>query len=177
MIESNIVQFQKCIIEESEAGYYGGGIRIYSSRNKVILFKLSFTECTLSRNEALYGPAVDMLPRSVDIYNDGFLSSVSFQNCNFTSNSVTNKSRNYPSCTAFKHYESGKEVFSCANIFVYFRGRTIFDLNKGSAMYLSSCKIQFESGSYYVKFTNNTGYGAWMNYSALWSIISLCQGQ
>ena len=166
-IESNIVHFQNCIIEENEAGYYGGGIRIYSSRNKVILLNMSFTECTLSKNKALYGPAVDMLPHSVDIYNDGFLSSISFQNCNFTSNSVTNKSHNYSSHTTFKHYESGKGVFSCANFFVYFSGRTIFDLNKGSAMYLSSCKIQFEKGSY-VNFTNNTGYdgGAIVLYGA-----------
>ena len=154
----NKADFEKCTIEENEAHQYGGGVRMYSSRsNKFIPMYIAFKECTFLNNKALYGPAVDMLPRSVDIYNDGFLSSVSFQNCNFTSNSVTNKSIESSSNTVFKHYESGKGVFSCANFFVYFSGRTVFDLNKGSAMYLLSCKIQFESGSY-VNFTNNTGY-------------------
>ena len=156
-IEPNIAQFQNCIVEENEAGDYGGGIRIYSSHNKAIPIEISFKECTLSNNKALYGPAVDLLPRSVDVYNDGFLSSVSFQNCNFSSNNVTIKLIESSLNNVFKHYESGKGVFSCANFFVYFSGGTMFSLNKGSAMYLSSCKIQFESGSY-VNFTNNTGY-------------------
>ena len=130
---------------------------MYSSRNyKVTPMNISFMECTLSNNKALYGPAVDMLPRSVDIYNDGYLSSVSFQTCNFTSNSVISKSDD-SSSGMFKHYESGKGVFSCANFFVYFSGRTVFEHNQGSAMYLSSCKIQFESGAH-VLFANNSGY-------------------
>ena len=164
----NKADFEKCTIEENEAHQYGGGVRMYSSRsNKLIPMYIAFKECTFLNNKALYGPAVDMLPRSVDIYNDGFLSSVSFQNCNFSSNNVINKSIESSSHTVFKHYESGKGVFSCANFFVYFSGRTVFDLNKGSAMYLSSCKIQFEKGSY-VNFTNNIGYdgGAIVLYGA-----------
>ena len=153
---NNIAQFKKCTVQENEAGQYGGGIRIYSSRNKIVPMNISFTECTLSNNKALYGPAVDMLPRSLDIYSDGFLSRISFQTCYFTSNSVINKS-DKSSNTVFKHYESGKGVFSCANFFVNFRGRTVFEHNKGSAMYLSSCKIQFENGAH-VYYVNNTGY-------------------
>ena len=159
VITPNIVEFQKCTVQENEADVYGGGIRIYSSRNnKTIPMNISFTECTLSNNKARYGPAVDMLPRSVDTYNDGFLSSVSFHACNFTSNSVTNNSRSTNSSnTVFNHYEGGKGVFFCANFFVYFSGRTIFEHNIGSAMYLSSCKIRFESGAY-VYYAHNTGY-------------------
>ena len=157
LTSKNIIQFQKCIVEENEAKGYGGGLRIYSSRNQFVALNINFSKCSFSKNEALYGPAVDMLPRSVDTFNDGYLSSVSFNNCNFTSNTVTKKFIDASLHNTFKHYESGKGVFACAGYFLFIRGRTVFNYNQGSAMYLSSCKIQFESGSH-VSFTNNSGY-------------------
>ena len=153
----NIVNFQKCTVRENKVSEYGGGVRIYSSRNKYIAMNITFSECSFSKNEALYGPAVDLFPFSKEIFNDGYLSSVSFHNCNFTSNTVTKKLINDSLHNTFKHYESGKGVFACASFSLFISGRTIFNYNQGSAMYLSSCKIHFESGSH-VSFTNNSGY-------------------
>ena len=153
----NIVKFEKCVVEENEADQYGGGLRIYSSRNTFLAMNMTFSECSFSRNKALYGPAVDMLPYSVDVFNDGYLSSVSFNNCNFSTNSVTNKSNDNSTQRTFKHYQSGKGVFACDSFFLYIYGKNTFENNQGSAMYLSSCKIQFESGSQ-VSFINNSGY-------------------
>ena len=157
----NIIKFKNCVVEENEAAQYGGGLRIYSSRNTFLAMNMTFSECSFSRNKALYGPAVDMLPYSVDVFNDGYLSSVSFNNCNFSTNSVTKKANEnilYNSTQrTFKHYQSGKGVFACDSFFLYIHGKNTFENNQGSAMYLSSCKIQFESGSQ-VSFTNNSGY-------------------
>ena len=153
----NSAEFQKCVVGENEAIQYGGGLRIYSRRNKFTVLKVTFSGCFFSKNKALYGPAVNMLPDSVDIFNDGYLSSVSFNDCNFTMNTVTKKLINDSTHNTFKHYESGKGVFACASFSVFISGRTIFNYNQGSAMYLSSCKIHFESGSH-VSFTNNSGY-------------------
>ena len=155
----NIAKFRNCKFVENIADQYGGGIRMYSSRNKFIVMNTSFSNCSFSTNKAMFGPAVDMLPQSLDVYNNGFLSSVLFYNCNFTSNKVIKMQigDNHSKLSAFKHYESGKGVFACADFFIDFRGKIIFENNTGSAMYLSSCRIQFECGSY-VHFYNNTGY-------------------
>ena len=105
-----------------------------------------------------YGPAVDMLPRSVDVYNDGYLSSISFNDCTFTLNRVTRNliDNTYTASHSFKHYESGKGVFACADFSLYFSGTTIFSQNDGSAMHLSTCRVHFQSGSH-VEYTDNTG--------------------
>lgn len=154
----NMVEFKNCEVIENNAGQYGGGVRIYSSRNKVTAMSMTFSNCSISSNTALYGPAVDMLPRSVDIYNHGYLSSISFNNCKFVSNSVVKNLAYFNSAhNGFKHYESGKGVFSCASFFLYFSEATIFKQNNGSAMYLSSCRVNFQHNSL-IEFSSNTGY-------------------
>ena len=153
----NIVQFIKSRVEENEAKNYGGGVRIFSSRNKFIAMNLTFFECSFIKNKALYGPAIIILPDSVDVFNDGYLSSISFDDCNFTSNTVTKKLIDDSMHNTFKHYESGKGVFACASFSLFISGKTTFNHNQGSAMHLSTCKIQFESGSH-ITFTNNSGY-------------------
>ena len=153
----NNFEFQNSIVVENLAGQYGGGLSIFSSRNKFIALKLSFSECSFSNNKALYGPAVDMLPHTEEIFNDGYLSSISFSDCDFNSNTITKKLIDDSMHNTFKHYESGKGVFACTSFSLFISGRTIFNYNQGSAMHLSSCKIQFESGSQ-VSFTNNSGY-------------------
>ena len=153
----NKVHLQTCLVRGNTACQYGGGVRIYSSRNKFKAMNMTFSNCFLEDNEALYGPAVDMLPRSVDVYNDGYLSLISFNDCTFTLNRVTRNLIDDTASHSFKHYESGKGVFACADFSLYFSGTTVFSQNDGSAMHLSTCRVHFQSGSH-VEFTDNTGY-------------------
>ena len=153
----NFVGFEGCNIEGNVAGQYGGGFRTYSSRNTLIPISITFSQCSFTNNTALYGPAVDILPRSVDVYNDGFFSNLSFIDCKFMSNEVTKTLNDKSKSDTFKHYDSGKGVFSCSNFFLFFGGHTQFKDNSGSAMYLSSCRVRFESESF-VEFTNNSGF-------------------
>lgn len=153
----NEVRFQTCLVRENKAGQYGGGVRIFSSRNEFKAMRMIFSNCSLEDNEALYGPAIDMLPRSVDVFNDGYLSSISFNDCTFTSNRVIRSLVGNAAYHTFKHYESGKGVFACADFSLNFSGTTVFNQNNGSAMHLSSCRVQFQCESH-VEFTDNTGY-------------------
>ena len=153
----NSVRFEGCNITKNVGRLYGGGFRTYSSRNMFVPIDITFSQCSFTNNTALYGPAVDILPRLVDVYNDGFLSKISFKDCNFTSNEVTKTLNDKSKSDTFKHYDSGKGVFSCSNFFLFFGGHTQFKDNSGSAMYLLSCRVKFESESF-VEFTNNSGF-------------------
>ena len=50
-----------------------------------------------------------------------------------------------------------QDITSVMNMVIKFSGRTVFDGNNGSAMYLSSCNLTFESSSN-IEFTNNEGF-------------------
>ena len=155
----NKIDFQNCNISKNYAGAYGAGVIIFSTHNKFVAMNITFSHCSLTYNKALYGPAVDMLPHSENIYNDGYLSSISFKDCDFKANEVIRRLVNSKtnSHNTFEHYDSGKGCFVCSNYFLYFSGQIFFEDNVGSAMYLSSCRLHFESESR-VEFTNNTGY-------------------
>lgn len=155
----NKIDIQKCNISKNFVGAYGGGVRIFSTHNKFVAMNITFSHCSVINNKALYGPAMDMLPHSEDIHNNGYLSSISFKDCNFKANEVIRilVSPKNNSHSIFEHYESGKGCFVCSDYFLYFSGQIIFEDNIGSAMHLSSCRLHFESESY-VEFINNTGY-------------------
>ena len=153
----NKLHFEKCVIRENMAYIYGGGVRIYSSRNAYVAMNMSFTQCSFTKNKGLYSPAVDILPGSSDLYSSGYLCSIEFKDCNFSYNTVNQKLSNDSDQHIFEHYTAGKGAFACADFLLYFAGHTIFEENQGSAMYLSSCKLKFKNGSY-VNFSNNTGY-------------------
>ena len=153
----NKLHFEECVIRENMAGIYGGGVRIYSSRNAYVAMNMSFTQCSFTKNKGLYSPAVDILPSSGDFYSSGYLCSIVFKDCNFTSNIVNRILSNDSYQDIFKYYTVGKGAFACADFLLYFAGHTLFEGNNGSAMYLSSCKLKFKNGSY-VNFSNNTGY-------------------
>lgn len=153
----NTVLFQNCTIVGNKArfGQYGGGVRIYSSRNLFVANKIEFSNCFFLSNQALYGSALDILPCTTDINVDGYLSSVHFNNCAFISNRA-NKSllgRN----GSYALYKDGRGALMCTGFSMYFTGITVFQNNIASALYMYSCKAYFSSGSC-VEFLNNSAY-------------------
>ena len=153
----NTVIFQNCRIVGNEArpGQYGGGVRIYSSRNLFVANTIEFSDCLFANNLALYGSAIDMLPRTTDINVDGYLSSVHFNNCAFISNRVSYNVLN--SNGSYTLYESGRGAIMCSGFSISFRGKTVFQNNTASALYLYSCKANFNYGSH-IEFLNNMAY-------------------
>ena len=150
----NTVIFQNCRIvgNKARSGQYGGGVRIYSSRNLFVANTIIFTDCAFVDNQALYGSALDMLPCTTDINVDGFLSSVHFNDCSFISNRVNNNLLNHNGSYAI--YESGRGALMCTEFSVYFGGITTFQNNTASALFMYSCKAYFSGGSR-VEFINN----------------------
>lgn len=139
-------------------GYYAAGTLIYSSAVSsteslpyTSINHIHFINCSWDSNTGIVSPAVEIEPDFRSQQSKDFLIKTTFEDCNITNNSIV---KHYRSSSYTFNKEIG--VFLISRLKVYFKGRTIFENNHGTALYLSTGSAIFESTSCTI-FTNNTG--------------------
>lgn len=149
--QNNTVVFEKCEFVGNIATF-GGGTKIYSTKSKSNNSNcIQFIECLWMNNMARYGSAIDILPHSWDTLTDGYLPFVQIVDSKFLSNANTDLSGG-PGTD-----RQGVGSLMCTAFSFYFEGSVMFDNNTGTALYVTSCVIEFSSSSN-VTFVSNTGY-------------------
>ena len=147
--QNNAIMFEKCEFVGNTAKF-GGGTKIYSTKSKSNNSNcIKFIECLWRNNRAHYGSAIDILPHSWDTLTDGYLPLVQIMNCKFLSNEKFELLDGID--------RQGVGSLMCTGFSFYFRGSLIFENNTGTALYISSCVIEFKSFSNVI-FVSNTGY-------------------
>ena len=169
--ENPISEFSNCTFEQNSAKIYGGGVRIITSKsskrlNQQLLLSTSsskkpdsiivFKKCVWANNSALFGSAVDIFPQDLD---HKYPQTIQFSDCTMKSNVVHLESNSNDESTSrlYQHHYNGKGALSCTQFILKFSGTTRVENNNGSAVYLSSCHLEFENDSA-VRFVNNMGY-------------------
>ena len=149
--QNNAAIFEKCAFVGNTATF-GGGTKIYSTKSKANNSNsIRFVECLWINNVAHYGSAIDILPHSWDTLTDGYLPFVQIVDSKFLSNANIDLSDG-PATD-----RQGVGSLMCTAFSFYFVGSLIFDNNTGTALYVTSCVIEFSSSSN-VTFVSNTGY-------------------
>ena len=169
----NSLHFCSCTFTENVAREaYGGGVGVFSSQTQDqegLLNVLSFDKCNWIRNTAPFGAAIDVSPDLWNTLGSGFLPSLTFKDCTFQFNSVTDLPGEINEKEA-KEYFPGRGVFSVTAFPVEFEGWSCFADNSGTALYVTSSRIIFRPNST-VTFHRNAGmYGgavALIGYSAM----------
>ena len=151
--QQNTAVFEKCDFVGNTATF-GGGTKIYSTKSELInTNSIKFIECLWMNNRAHYGSAIDILPHSWDTLTDGYLPLVQFIDSKFLSNANTDFVNFDESDTE----KQGVGSLMCTAFSFYFEGLVIFHNNTGTALYITSCVIEFGSSSK-VTFVSNSGY-------------------
>lgn len=149
--QQNTVFFEKCEFVGNTATF-GGGTKIYSTKSKSNnTNSIKFIKCLWMNNKAHYGSAIDILPHSWDTLTDGYLPLVQFVDSKFLSNA------NIDLFDKSDTDRQGVGSLMCMAFSFYFEGLVIFHNNTGTALYITSCVIEFSSSSN-VTFVSNTGY-------------------
>ena len=137
--------------------HYGGGTALFavhsdSNTTGVVLF----SNCSWTLNEAFYSPAVDISPYRYDKYNQGYLPSPVFSDCNFTQNMIIPRhnisSHSYDS--NIQHRSTG--VFVITRFMVVFEGELCFRNNKYTALLLTSASVSLKPCTF-LTFHGNQG--------------------
>ena len=149
----NQIVFSDCQFVENRANY-GGGTALFASygetkRQETITFK----NCVWSGNQALFSPAVDISPFSLDSRRQGFHLIPVFADCMFTGNMIQEDWENDDK-SATKYVSTGSFIIN--EFTVQFEGQIVFRNNKFSALKISSGVVIFQKGTH-VQFLNNVG--------------------
>ena len=128
------------------------GQRFIPLRANQITHSIKLIECSWMNNRARYGSAIDILPHSWDTLTDSYLPLVQFVHSKFLCNTNMDD----------LHDKSGTDrqgvgSLMCTAFSFYFEGLVVFHNNTGTALYITSCVIEFSSSSN-VTFVSNTGY-------------------
>ena len=147
-ITSNVILINNVTFLNNSA-QYGGGTTIFSDTkvhdgkvNQVI-----FRDCKWDNNSAQFSTAVDVSPNVYDNIFGHFLIIVTFENCEFTGNTVLTGRRNNVT-------HSGTVMITALTI--HFGGNTIFEGNLGSALCVVAANVVFKNSSN-VLFHGNHG--------------------
>ena len=153
--DRNFIMFSNCNMTRNAAAN-GGGTKIFGTRSLRINFnnRIFFTKCHWEWNRARFGSAIEISPHIWDMIAVGNLPQLEFKDCKFLSNSRQEIRIKEDFAT---NYTWGKGTVLTSSFPIDFSGKTSFQSNNSSALYASSSRIKFNSGSY-VEFENNTGY-------------------
>ena len=169
--EHNKIHFNNCLFRKNQA-IYGGGVAIYSSKYYRDLENvIEFTDCTWEENIARFGSAVDISPllKWDSQSTTGFLPSPVFENSHFDSNFITPETIQ-ADCTCKHPWMQTKESeggFTAVGFSIRFKGKLYFGHHNGSAMYVTFCSLNFDSGTN-ATFIGNSGFvGGAMTLSGL----------
>ena len=166
--QNNTMLFQHCNFTNNRA-LFGGGVSFFSSMSTTLPNRMLLRGCTWTGNRASIGSAIDIAPQIWNAYNHDFKTKIIFSDCNFTSNTLTddvNTQKRYIS------FEKGRGTVLAVGYHILLEGTNIFKDNTGSAMYLTSSKIEFAEQSSLI-FTNNTGFQGGAIYMLGFSILIL----
>ena len=156
--QNNSLHFLSCNFTENSALSYGGGVGVFSSQTleyRGLQNELSFDKCHWTNNTAQFGAAVDVSPDIWNTLGSGFLPSLTFKDCTFQFNSVTDLPGEINE-TGAKEYFPGRGVFLATAFPIEFEGTTFFIENIGTAIYVTSSCIIFRPNST-VTFRSNAG--------------------
>ena len=150
--ENNTVYLTSCKFTNNTARS-GGGVNIFSAEIPLqdTHSAVNFSNCTLTGNSALYGAAVHIVPGMWASFNDRHYPLVKFSNTNISSNMIIptqNRTSNIQT--------NGVGAFFSTQLNVHFSGRTQFEHNNGTALYLTNSIAKFSASSQLV-FNGNSG--------------------
>ncbi len=135
---------------------FGGGCSVFSSKTlSKTNDSVDFVNCTWTKNAGQYGAAIAVLPNAWNLYTEGYLPTPRFIGCTISNNRV--RGNKIFEKGNYAEYSKGSGAFYCYGHNVLFEQLTLFEGNKGSAMYLGSCLAIFHQNSI-TYFLNNTGY-------------------
>lgn len=154
-IQSSI-SFRNCTFEQNKASF-GGGLGImgglFNSTNQSIIH---FLDCVFTQNKARFSAAVD-------IAHMRYLSlitpmNICFTDCTFTDNKIIDMTTPLLQDNALQ-VQPGVSTFTVLNLNVTFSRRVSFVRNTGTALYVITGIIHFDSGIV-ARFVDNRGYRA-----------------
>ena len=148
----NNILFQKVKFEKNYAKY-GGGTSITALFVSDVTEPgeiLQFINCTWSKNNGPYGPAMDISPYTFQQSNQGYVPIPLFKDSFILSNEVRHR------------HDRGKNdsyitqgVFVVTRFFIHFQGYVQFKGNQFSALYLTSGRVIFHANSNVFFHSNN----------------------
>ena len=134
----------------NNSAQYGGGTTIFSDVDTHHLKNnLTFSDCRWENNSAQFSTAVDVSPNVYDNTVGYFPIIITFENCEFSGNNVHVLTGERNNVT-----HSGTVMITALT--VHFRGKTIFESNCGSALYIVAANVIFKNYSS-VMFGGNHG--------------------
>ena len=145
--------FELCLFIKNSARY-GGGNSMQSYRNTINSTVL-FYNCSWTKNSALFGSAMSILPNTLELYTEGSLPSPVLDDCTFDSN-VIRRTEMYFESSSFSQYSQGVGTIYCSLHSIYVQGEVSFTDNKYTALYLTSCQLIASQDSTTI-FSDNTG--------------------
>ena len=148
---NNQVSFENVTFAENYAEF-GGGTTFYSSRSEYLNFnnnnRITFSDCKWIANNARLGAAVDIRPHVLDRLTRGFFPTPVFRDCEFISNSVAIRTRDF-------QYTVGTGALFSSLLDVTFESSVLFMNNLGTAFIIVDGVADFSSCN--ATFINNTG--------------------
>ena len=146
-VTSSIEYFVKNTNFTGNCARIGGGITYYY---KKLCSSIIFEDCKFSSNQGQFGSAVELHP-STPTDSTCFRSPPVFTNCEFSMN-VINETK--------IHSHVNQKAYGLGTVFISrqkieFQGRTSFENNYGTAIYVVNGLLNFTKSN--VSFTNNTG--------------------
>ena len=152
-ITNNMILIKNVTFRDNSAEY-GGGTTIFSDVDTSYMYMymylkntLTFSDCWWENNSAQFSTAVDVSPNVYDNTVGYFPIIITFENCKFTENKVLTSRRNNVT-------HSGTVMITA--LLVHFGGKTIFESNLGSALYVVAANVIFKHKSN-VMFDGNKG--------------------
>ena len=156
--ESTMIVFNSTL--HSNRAKKGGGMHLEIATTNSCLIgtsKIEFISCKWRNNRAYYGSGINILPHYPQEVSatDRYTIVPVFRDCEFKCNRNENESK--------LHYNNylvliyGKGTLCSSEIDILFKGETLFQDNVGSAIYLISSTIEFNSNSK-TEFMHNLGY-------------------
>ena len=153
----NAISITECNFINNSATLYGGGTSVFSTRcmnTDQLKNRISFENCLWERNKASAGSALDLAPSVEHIFRTGISPMLYFADCRFISNSIRASVTNLSEAVSIS--TAGYGAVLITGLTVQFQGDTVFDNNNGSALLLSSGRVELLSGSV-TSFRNNFG--------------------
>ena len=136
---------------------FGGGSSVFSTKTFTddSSAQVTFDGCWWLNNVGQYGAAIAVLPNAWNLYDEGYLPTPRFTNCQIEMNMVEPMSIKQKG--DYRQDLKGAGAFYCYGHSILFEGVNSFHRNSGTALYLGSCLGIFTANSI-TAFSDNTGY-------------------
>ena len=158
-VPQNCSYFLKKVLFKDNTALFGGGISFYSTKTKVkdADAQVNLANCTWDHNEGQFGSALAVLPNAWNIYTEGYLPTLTFNNTMVKENIVKRHSLDENNQHVIRQYLEGAGAFYCSFHTFLFNNKTTFIHNNGSSLYMETCIARFRKNSI-VLFSRNEGY-------------------